>query len=177
MSTTKSSKQETTYLNQNQLEELAKDPTNRIYEYTYDDPTHQFTPQERQELMKEVHENYLALRQEHPEEKDDEIRERLYTSNETWKKFADNHAKVFSTMTDREVPADHINHLRYMVYLRIEEAAGNIAPHMVQMMLQDYLVEKFKTGESLDSYKERLAEEEKAEPVKPHKHHCSKHKE
>lgn len=160
------SKQQTTYLTQDELKRLAKDPRNRVYQYTYDTPTQLFTAKDRELLMKEIRQAYVEIRTTKPDLNDEQLRELLYSTKEKWKLFADNHAKIFATLTSRETPDDHIMHLRYMAYLKVQEESGNLAPHLAQSMLQDYLVDKLKTGESLADYKKRMKKEEGEEKSK-----------
>jgi hypothetical protein len=74
-----------------------------------------------------------------------------------YKRFAADHEKVVQTLCSHETPDSHIQHLRYMAYLRVQIEAGNIHEHEAHAMVQDYLVDKFKTNQTLEDYQKSLA--------------------
>ena len=155
-----SSNQQPRFLNQSELENLSKDPRNRIYQYEYDTPTVSFTATQQKLAVAEIRAEYVQLCKSNND--DDKIRAEL-KQNPKWNKFAENHDKTFELITNRNTPHDHLLHVNYMLYLREQQDIGNIDSTNANMMIQDYLVSKFKTEKTLDQYKQELKEEKENE--------------
>lgn len=156
----KSKHQKTTFLTHEELQNLSQDPKNKIYNYQYDEAKHRFTAPQRRVLIDEIRTSYVNLYSTNSDKNDNELREILYQKNKNFKHFAEDHARIFTILTNRESSNDYINHIRYMAYLKCEEESGNTTQSETQVKLQEYLLDKFKTGESLDAYKKRLSKEE-----------------
>ena len=90
-------------------------------------------------------------------------RKQIIESDELYKRFATDHEKVVYTLTSHTTSEDHVRHLRYMTYLQVEQEKGNIDAMSAHAMVQEYLVQQFKTNQTLDQYKKEMAEKDKKE--------------
>lgn len=140
-----SSSQTPEYFNQQELEKLAQDPKNQVYTYVNDEATAKFTAQQQRSLTTQIRNQYLQYRTVTPEQSDDDIRRSLKSDNNI-NLFAENNTRIFDTLTNRDSSQDHVNHIRYMIYLREQLENGSINEIMAQQMIQDYLVTAFRTG-------------------------------
>jgi len=84
---------------------------------------------------------------------DEQGRKQIVDSNPLFKKFVDDHEKVVYTLTCHTTTPEHVQHLRYMAYLKVEQEHGNIDAMTAHAMVQEYLVKKFKTDQTLEEYK------------------------
>lgn len=116
------------------------------------------TPEEEKKYKKDIFE---AKQQLH--ELDFRGRKQIIESSELFKKFNDDHEKTLYTLTSHTTSEEHVNHLRYMIYLQIEKEKGNISENDAHGLIQDYLVKKFKTEQNLEDYKKQMAERDKEE--------------
>lgn len=92
---------------------------------------------------------------------DQKARDLLRKQNQTWKEFSVDHAKTFWTLTSYPTSHEDIMHLRYMVYLQMEQEKGNITEGEAQEMVQGYLIRKFRTNQTLEAYKKDMADRER----------------
>lgn len=142
-------------LNQQQLEKLSQDPKNRVYTYVHDAPSVRFTTEQQKRYVTQIRQRYLALREQQPEAPDRRLRDEL-RADAAIASFADNNSRIFETLTARESTPDHINHLRYMLYLREQQERGFLTETEAQNMIQDYLVTAFKTNLTPREYEAQL---------------------
>lgn len=94
-------------------------------------------------------------------ELDEEGRKQIVSSNPLFKTFEDDHKKMVYTLTCHTTTPEHVDHLRYMAYLQVEQERGNIDAMTAHAMVQEYLVKKFKTDQTLEEYKRQLEDAEK----------------
>lgn len=144
------------YLNQSQIQILAEDPKNQVYTYVHDEPTAKFTAKEQLDLSSVIRIEYLKLRKEFAQYTDIQLREQILNSQPKLKLFADNNTRIVDTLTNRNSSEDHVNHIRYMIYLRCQVESGFITDIEAQQMIQDYLVRVFDTGLSPAEYEQQI---------------------
>lgn len=152
------SKQTTQYLSQAELNKLSQDPRNKIYQYTYDNPTRKFSVEEQKNHIQAIRDRYVQLLDK-SSQTDEEIREQLKQENPTWEAFIENHERIFLACTTRTTPPEHILHLQYMMYVKEQQELGNVDPITAQQMVQNYLVDSFKTNQTLEQYKAQMKKE------------------
>ena len=107
------------YLNQTELDRLAADPTNRVYQYTNDDPTATFTTDQQKRYIAEIRNRYLQIKQSEPTWNDEKIRDQLKSENSMWESFAENNGRIFDTCSSKDSTEDHLNHIKYCVKINI----------------------------------------------------------
>ena len=148
-----------TYLSQNDISKLSDDPKNMVYTYTNDTPTALFTTELQKSYIKDIRNAYLLDKKNNPNKNDEEIRQKLKDENKEWTLFSENNTRIFETCTNKESTQDHINHIKYMLYLREQQERGMIDESSAQAMIQDYLIAKFKSEKTLEQYKAEMAQE------------------
>lgn len=153
------------FITKDHISKLAEDPKNIVYEYTHDEATVKYNSQQQKELFEYIRLQYLNLRQHHPDWSDIRIREEM-VKTENIKLFAENNGRIFDTCTSRDSTVDHLNHIRYMIYLRQQQELGNIDYATAQETVQNYLITQFKTNMSIQEYKEQLDKEKKMKKEK-----------
>jgi hypothetical protein len=109
---------------------------------------------------------YLQTRKNSPDLSDIQIRKQIREENKNLDLFAENNGRIFDTCTSRESTPEHINHIKYMLYLREQKENGAIDETTSQQMIQEYLVSKFKTEKTLEQYKAELAKEKAEKKAK-----------
>lgn len=144
------------YLNQKQLEKLAADPKNRVYQYVNDEATAKFTVAQQKKFVVLIRKWFEEQRQLHPTWSDLQIREELKKSPDM-KLFAENNSRIFETLASRDATQDNLNHIRYMLYLREQQDMGVIDEMTAQNMIQDYLITAFKTNMTPAEYEAKMA--------------------
>ena len=97
---------------------------------------------------------------------DQKARDLIRSQNQTWKEFSVDHTKTFWTLTSYPTSHEDIMHLRYMVYLQVEQEKGNISESEAQEMVQGYLLRKFRTNQTLEAYKKDMADRERRQKEK-----------
>jgi hypothetical protein len=154
------------YFNQNDINKLAEDPKNKVYTYTHDNPTAIFTIDQQKKHIQDIRNMYLQTRKNSPDLSDIQIRKQIREENKNLDLFAENNGRIFDTCTSRESTPEHINHIKYMLYLREQKENGAIDETTSQQMIQEYLVSKFKTEKTLEQYKAELAKEKAEKKAK-----------
>jgi len=144
------------YLNQKNLEELSRDPKNRVYTYVNDEATATFTIAEQKQHINHIRNLYLAMRSKNPDWSVYKIREEIRNNNKVLDSFAENNTRIFDTLTSHESTPDSVNHIKYMLYLREQKEWGNITDVQAQAMIQDYLLTAFKTNMSPKDYEAKM---------------------
>lgn len=155
-----SSKKDTVFLSQSEIEKLSDDPKNRVYKYEYDDATQLYTSQEQKKFITSIRTQFQAMRDSDPTLSDREIQKQL-RKNTSIDKFAENNTKIFETCCKRETTDEQLNHIRYMLYLREQQERGAISEVTAQETIQNYLINSFRTDMTVDQYKQKMAEEKK----------------
>lgn len=143
------------YFNQKQLENLSKDPKNRVYTYVNDNPTAKFTIDEQKNYIIQIRNQYIKAREIDPKLSDNNIRSEI-RKNKNFDLFAENNGRIFDTLTSRTSTTEHINHIRYMLYIKEQQERGFVDDATAQNMIQDYLITAFKTNMSPEEYKAQL---------------------
>jgi hypothetical protein len=140
-------------LNNFDLQKLAQDPKNKVYQYEYDTPTTRFTVQQQKQHINDIRSEFIRLHHLHQDWTDDQIRQEIKNQHTSWKSFSENLNKIFELITNRNTPNEHINHIKYMLYLKEQQNSGNISEATAQETIQNYLISQFKTGMTLEQYK------------------------
>ena len=153
------------YYNQFDISKIAEDPKNKVYTYVHDNPTAIFPVDQQKKYIQDIRLIYLKYRELNPEWSDVEIKNKIKEEHPNYNLFIQNNKRIFDVCTSRNSTEEHINHIKYMLYLREQKEHGFIDEVKSQQMIQDYLVAKFKTNMSLDEYKALMAKE-KAEKAK-----------
>ena len=134
------------------IEELSKDPKNQVYTFTNDTATATFNSNQQKQIINQLRSIYLELRKTHPDQEDYKIRDQIKKDYPLLAPFIENNTRIFETCTNRDSPEEHISHLKYMLYLREQQELGNLGQGKAQEMIQDYLLEQFKTNMTLEEY-------------------------
>lgn len=161
-------------LTQEEIAKLSQDPSNRVYQYQYDQPTKKYTSQEQKDMIIKIRTEYVKLVKEHPNEDDVQIRQRLKSQSTEFYDFWFNMTKVFDLFTHRNAKQEHLMHVNYMLYLREQLESGNLQDHEAQEAVQNYLVEQLKTGQSVAEYREQVKKEKEERKLKTMVH-CPHH--
>ena len=140
------------------MQKLAEDEKNRVYTYVHDQPTVTYTAQQQKRLIAEIRVAYLKMQQESPTLSDDAIRAKI-KENTDHAAFGENNPHIFQRCTDRNTTNDQLDILRYMLYVREQQESGHLSQAQADEIVQSNLLQRFKTNETLEQYKERMAKE------------------
>ena len=154
------------YFNQKDIDKLSEDPKNKVYTYTHDNPTATFTLEQQKKYIQEIRNMYLQIKKNFPHLNDNQIRQQIKEENKNLNLFSENNSRIFDTCTSKDSTSEHINHIKYMLYLREQKENGAIDESMSQQMIQEYLISKFKTDKTLEQYKAELAKEKAEKKIK-----------
>lgn len=132
----------TEWINQLQLQELAKDDKNRVFQYTHDKPERIMGADEARDRIREIRARYLALRQEHPEWEDDKIRHHICSEKYVWKSFARTHSLNFTNATARDTTEEKMIFQYYLLYVKKQVEMGQITEEQSRQMVSQYFMEK-----------------------------------
>jgi hypothetical protein len=134
--------QGTEWLNQQQLQELAKDDKNRVYTYTHDKPEHVMGADEVRDRIRNIRERYLHYRALHPEWDDDKIRHYICSEKYCYRDFAKSHSLNFMNTTNRDTDEKKMNYQYYMLYVKKQVELGMITEEQSRPMVQEYFLKE-----------------------------------
>jgi negative regulator of genetic competence, sporulation and motility len=127
-----------TWLNEEQLRRLAEDKKNRVFAQTYETPERVWTADEKRDLVRDIREKYLQLRQQYPDWEDDKIRTHICSDKYRWRQFAKTFSNTFSYITTHTTEEEGVKHQYYMLYLSKQVETGQITPEQMKAMMCEY---------------------------------------
>lgn len=142
------------FFTQQQLETLARDPKNRVYQYVNDEATTKFTSDQQRSIVQYVRQAYETYRKQEPHLTDVQIRRKILTDKPDLAEFEKNLSRIWQKITDRQTTAKEIEHVYYMIYMRYQMERG-MNPGEAQAYVQDYFIRNCSTGMTLEQYKKQ----------------------
>jgi hypothetical protein len=140
---------ETGWFTDEQLKQLAQDPANVVYKYTYENKPQLYTAEEMRDILKSVRTRYLNLRDRYPDKSDDELRSLICSEKNPWREFATLHNLNFACATSRDTDEEKMMHMYYMIYVKKLVECGNITMEQARSMIQQYFLRNSLKGKNL----------------------------
>jgi len=154
---------QTSYFTNKQIEELQKNPQNRVYGYEYDQVDRVLPPIELESTLNEIRKAYEEIRSGSATAKDVDIRDYLLETNPQWKHLASHsHTKMFEYVTSMKCKMEYIS---FMCQLKQEEHQARMPEETRMRKFNDYFYEKLNTGMTVEEYEKKMKDEDDAEGV------------
>jgi len=151
----------TSYFTRDQIAKLQENSQNRVYEYEYDQTDNTLTPDQLEQIFREVRDAYLEIRQAKTMAKDVEIREFLMESNPVWKQIATHsHTKMFEYVTSSKF---RMEHLVFLIHLKADEIRSNMIEETRMQKFNDYFHKELDTGMTVEEYQKKIKEQDEQE--------------
>ena len=133
-------------LSEEKLAELAKDPKNLVYKYE-DDPNDAkrelISAFKLAQIITEMRDSYLAVRNEHQDWSDPHIRNFLRRSNKSFDKVFQTYKNIATNITDKETTTKKFENIKFMLAARHQEEIGNMTGEQASAAMQAHLLPQF----------------------------------
>ena len=135
--------QGTQWLSDLQLQKLAEDEKNRVYKYTYDKPSSlQYNADEIRDMIRNIRDRFLQLKQMHPDYDDDKLRYLLCSEKYRWKEFSRSYALHFKCTTDSKTDDKKMEHQYYLLYMKKQIEEGIITLEQSHAIVHEYFLKQ-----------------------------------
>ena len=154
-------KTQTGYFTPRQIEEIQRNPQNRVYGYEYDQVDRVLEPDEVSAMMTDANRMYSEIRTERPNADDKDIREYLIETHPEWKTPATHtYKRMFEYATSVKC---NMGHLQFMISLKKEEQQTKMKDEDRMKKFNEYFYEKLDTGMTVEEYEAKMKEEDERE--------------
>lgn len=146
-----------------QIAKLQEDPQKRVYDYTYDHVSETtLAPGEVRAILQEVRKQYLEIKTS--KASDDEIRKFLLAENPSWSTLPTTHPLFWQHTT---MVTTNMANIFYLLDLKEKQVTQGLSEDVCRDTLQTHMAKVHDTGLTLEEYKQKIKEEERAKGIDP----------
>lgn len=127
------------YFTDEQLARFAKDPKNRVFQFTHDRPTEKEPAAIIQQQATDIRQRYVQLKQQNPTWADDKIRSRLVLEMFKWKRFQERYNQVFMRLTSSTTTDEQVSWIMQMMQTLEEQESGLITQQQANAIVHQQM--------------------------------------